>query len=144
LCMCTLIMHVCMCVHVCTHVCSGDQRKTRGSQFSPCTMGSGQLKMGYQAWWQVLLPCYPFCPPHPLLRQCSLCIFTWSRNLLCRPGWPRNRRDLTISASQKLGLEVCTTMTCSPHPLFVRKFKPDVWWCIPAIIAFRRLRGCKF
>jgi len=43
-----------------------------------------------------------------------MCSLSW--NLLCRPRWCQNHRDLPASASQVLGLKMCAA---TPQPLGV-------------------------
>lgn len=38
-----------------------------------------------------------------------MCVALSVLELLCRPGWPKTCRDLTVSASQVLELKPCTT-----------------------------------
>ncbi|CAO2628824.1 hypothetical protein LEMLEM_LOCUS20187, partial [Lemmus lemmus] len=47
-------------------------------------------------------------------KSVSLYLWSLSYNLLCRPGWPQTHRDPPVSASQVLGLKVCSA-TANKH-----------------------------
>ncbi|EGW14713.1 hypothetical protein I79_019557 [Cricetulus griseus] len=49
----------------------------------------------------------------------SVLLWSLSWNLICRPGWPQNHRDLPASASQVLGLKVWATNAQPTYRYFV-------------------------
>jgi hypothetical protein len=71
---------------------------------------------------------------HWLLFCCFLFCQDWLS--LCRPGWPWNHRDLAASASQVLGLKVCTTALTS--------FQRILKWQYTEEYFYTQNSGCSF
>ena len=51
---------------------------------------------------------------------CVCCVVLSCPGTLCKPGWPQTHRDLPASASQVLGLKVCTTIARLPDKFYLK------------------------